>query len=99
VTLFCSTCLTYARIGSSEKPVTSFSIYPNPTTNYVNINLSELEKAELEIHNVLGKKVVKQQVYGGANRLELDHLPAGVYFCKLYSNQQLIGEEKLIISK
>lgn len=95
----CSTCNSYFRISNPNNLIKRINIHPNPTANFINIHLSELEKADLEVYNVLGKKIVKKQVYDGSNRLELTHFTSGVYFCKLYSNHQLILEEKLIISK
>lgn len=56
--------------------IINFSIYPNPTKEYLNIDCSSLESAI--IYNILGEELIKET----SNRINVSHLPKGVYFIK-----------------
>jgi len=64
-----------ASIDDSE--ITSFSIYPNPTKEYLNIDCSSLES--VTIYNILGKELLK----GNNNRIDASSLSKGVYIIKV----------------
>jgi hypothetical protein len=98
VTPSCSTCNTYPRIGSSEKPVTSFSIYPNPTTNYVNISL-QIEDAMLSIYDLTGRLVLEKSLRTGTNTIDVNRLNAGIYQSHITSNGSTISTDKIVISR
>jgi len=78
----------------------SFSVYPNPTSDYLNILSSELEgEFEIDILDLSGKLLFSKQ-----SRLQLNeayqinqmHLNRGVYILRL-RNQTESYSEKLII--
>lgn len=64
-----------ASIDDSE--ITSFSIYPNPTKEYLNIDCSSLEG--VFVYNILGKELIKES----NNRINVSSLSNGVYFIKV----------------
>ncbi|HQV35179.1 MAG TPA: CotH kinase family protein [Flavobacterium sp.] len=54
-------------------------IYPNPTSNYVNIRISELMGSEkIKIFNLLGQIVIEKEAHND-NTLDLTILSAGTY--------------------
>ena len=60
------------------------SIYPNPTNDYIYVNLpNEISKINIMILDVLGKKVFQKNVYNNKNKIEMSHLSNGVYFAKI----------------
>jgi hypothetical protein len=66
------------------------SIYPVPASNSITISgaLTEAGKVKLALYNNLGQQVLliaNESISAGSfNRtVSVDHLPAGVYFCKL----------------
>lgn len=65
----------------------SFVGYPNPAENTINITnkLSNGENGILEIFDTTGEKVMKKNVIGGNNEINLDitELSSGVYIYKL----------------
>ena len=76
---------TYSKVISikiSSKP--AFTIYPNPSTTYIQLQLNDniSGKVEIEITDVVGKSI--KQVVNGSNivRFSRGNLPAGVYFIK-----------------
>jgi hypothetical protein len=66
----------------------TLSVYPNPVSNVLNINLTGTahEDGTLSIFNFEGKTVLNRQVgYAGVLSLDLSHLPKGLYLCR-YAN-------------
>jgi surface protein len=71
---------------------TQLTISPNPFTSSVKINLSENTQVnQIQVLNAVG-----QTVYTSAEtEFNLEHLPAGIYFVKVNTNQG-IATEKII---
>ncbi|WP_091464396.1 DUF7619 domain-containing protein [Flavobacterium urocaniciphilum] len=73
-----------------------FSLYPNPTSNELNINLKKsVEINSIQIYNTLGQLVTVQT--GNALKIDVSHLKTGNYFIKIntnegYSTSQFIKE-------
>ncbi|MBK1894778.1 T9SS type A sorting domain-containing protein [Chryseobacterium paridis] len=68
----------------TEKAV---SIYPNPTSDYINFTVSSRTKLEeVSIYDVSGKLVSQQKIIN--NRLDLSFLIQGVYLLK-FNNSEL----------
>ncbi|WP_225875118.1 T9SS type A sorting domain-containing protein [Flavobacterium bernardetii] len=73
-----------------------FSLYPNPTTNELNINLkSAIEINSIQIYNTIGQLVITQT--GNALKVDVSNLKTGNYFIKIntnegYSTSQFIKE-------
>ena len=68
------------------------SVYPNPTSNYINIE-SSVALQKIEIYNILGKKV--KEINSDFNAIPTNNLSNGVYFLKIYSENGL-ATKKLI---
>jgi uncharacterized repeat protein (TIGR01451 family) len=73
-----------------------FSLYPNPTTNELNINLkSAIEINSIQIYNTIGQLVTVQT--GNALKVDVSNLKTGNYFIKIntkegFSTSQFIKE-------
>jgi len=84
-------------INSIEKPVTSiqnfnptsFSIAPNPATDYIEISLDNHtlngEVKNVKIYDVLGQCVMTGAIHPmtRSHRMNIESLPAGVYFVRV----------------
>lgn len=62
----------------------SFAIYPNPSLQYFNIDLSETDATygdlTLKVFDMLGKQVIERKVLGGGiELLDMENHPAGLY--------------------
>lgn len=68
--------------GSSEHEMTAnFSVYPNPTSGRVDIQLEEATSGTIHVLDVFGKVVFTKSLNAATNeQLNLSELPAGVYF-------------------
>ena len=78
--------------------VNSISVYPNPNTGILNINLtSELaHNSTLEVYDALGKLVVKHSLDNELNTLNISNLTNGIYTFKVLNNSNLVKVGKLI---
>jgi hypothetical protein len=66
---------------------TGLSFYPNPAKEELNISLSILNQRnlEIEIFNVLGKRVLKQKINQNKTKLNIQNMISGVYLVRLTS--------------
>ena len=89
-------------IGEANSIVNNWSVYPNPITDNltVNINLKQGTKTEVGIYDMTGKQVIRDEVYmhDGSNitSLSVSSLPTGIYMLRISSNEGLILTSKLI---
>lgn len=87
------------RVGVIDK--FSFSVYPNPASNTVFVNLSQpLSKAgTISIYDLSGKKVLEQNF--AKNHLELlvdtQHLIPGTYILRINAGELGLAQKKLLI--
>lgn len=67
---------------TQEKPIEGLSIYPNPVSgSKVYITSDRNQAKEVEIFNVLGKKVLSSRVTG--RELDVSELTPGIYILKI----------------
>lgn len=62
---------------------TSLKIYPNPTTGKLTINNGELPIKDIEILDIFGKNVGARPFLSTENRMDISHLPTGIYFLRV----------------
>ncbi len=81
----------------------SFSVYPNPASDYLHIDFrEELEDAAvLSIYNYAGNKVLSRKLPVGLSELRIDdlHLPEGIFIIRLLRDGRSIAYKKLVISR
>ncbi len=69
-------------LGDNDITIEGFSYFPNPTTNVINISAQEnIEK--VSIFNILGQKVVDQNINATSSQLDVAHLTSGTYFMEV----------------
>lgn len=75
------------RLNMHSEPL--FSVYPNPFKSNVTVDLSGLELAQEEIiiRDIYGKELHRQFVTQEVLEINLEHLPNGVYWVSLSSNE------------
>lgn len=70
-------------IGMSEMHANGLAIYPNPTTGNVTVSFAPAAKADLDVFNVLGERVMGMQLTGPQADLSLSELNSGIYYFNL----------------
>jgi hypothetical protein len=89
-------------VNNQEVEFNRISMYPNPASDYIVINLDKVILSEaknpLKIYNTLGECVIEMQDVrhlrdvGHLNRINISHLPVGMYFIQLgnYSEKFMV---------
>lgn len=78
-------------------PEIPFQITPNPSNGAVLISSPENQIQEIRIWNTLGHPVLQRQsVASVAEKLFLEHLPAGIYWVEVRTDDG-IGRQRLVI--
>jgi hypothetical protein len=83
-------------LGLSENEQVSFSLFPNPTNDILNIQfLGELTNTSFEIIDLQGRKVIEGAVNSTNTKIDLTEVQAGNYFLKLGVSNRKIQFMKL----
>ncbi|MBD78929.1 MAG: hypothetical protein CL840_08420 [Crocinitomicaceae bacterium] len=92
-----SSCVEITQVGVDDFSIVSLvSIYPNPTTGNVYIDLMGVEKVSVDIINAMGQVVMERiDISDKHHLLELNE-DAGVYFIRMYTHKKT-GSFKLLI--
>ena len=73
------------------------AIYPNPFTEFITINnISKVDKAELNIYNILGVIVMNVIINEQLTTIKTTNLTAGFYFYNVISNNKIIQSGRLV---
>lgn len=64
----------------------NFAIYPNPMKNAMNVSFPKLvQEASILVYNILGTKVIEQNISATSNRIDVSSLNSGVYLVSISS--------------
>jgi hypothetical protein len=82
-------------VAQAEK----ISVYPNPTSTYVNIDFKEAGVHFIELINVAGQKIVQVQSTEKTYQLSCPNYTPGMYFLNVYDKEMnYISTEKILIN-
>jgi hypothetical protein len=91
-----SACVNVTTIGMNESAsVNSFSIYPNPASELIAIEINAnmvVTAKSINVYNVIGKLVYSVQVISERTEISLDGLAAGIYVVKLNSTNGIVAK-------
>ncbi|MEX2596587.1 MAG: T9SS type A sorting domain-containing protein [Salibacteraceae bacterium] len=75
----------------SENDNPSFKVYPNPTRDQVNIDVSgHGEVYEYNLVSNLGMTLKRGKITSGTNIIKLNEIGAGVYYLRINSNENIL---------
>ena len=90
----CKDVTVYVAINEvSNSP--KFNIYPNPTSEYFNIDVSKLSNVQINVYSLSGRNVISESIKGNA-RIDVNNLSTGIYNVVITSNEG-VSSKKLII--
>lgn len=75
---------------------TNYKIYPNPTKNSTTVDFGNQIKGELEVVNIYGSIVIKQNIEGQQAKINLEGLASGIYILQVRDDQGNFSKLKLI---
>lgn len=73
------------------------SVYPNPTGDFAMIQSKYLYMKQIEVVNTLGQVCQTQHGAGGTARVDVQHLPQGVYTLRIQTDEGMV-EKKLVVN-
>jgi hypothetical protein len=83
----------------------SVNAYPNPTSNYLNIQYNLIENADVlvEVHDVLGSKVLEQQLGTRSNqtqnhKINVSGLKEGLYFVTINAGDSRVTKKIQVVN-
>lgn len=89
--------LTITSVNEFEKNKIEFTVYPNPTSNIINIEvLSNLDNLLVEIYNSNGQSIKKYIINKKISQLDLSTYQQGIYYIQIFQKNQLISYKKII---
>lgn len=85
--------------GTTKEHARKIDIHPNPTTDYININLKGMfdskKESHIEILDIAGKAILVVPVTSDAMKINVSELESGLYLVK-FSGDYLMGTNKFI---
>lgn len=79
---------------------TYFSIYPNPASSFVDILANQEEiwrNGKILISDVSSKRLIQEELACKQQRIDICHLPSGIYFVQLQTRNGITKAQKLVI--
>lgn len=81
-----------ATANTNNFSVGNFAIYPNPTTAILNIDDRNFSLKNVEVYNILGKKVLTSS----SKKINVEHLVHGVYVLKVQDDKGNIATKRFV---
>ncbi|MBN8693147.1 MAG: T9SS type A sorting domain-containing protein [Bacteroidetes bacterium] len=75
-----------------------FNLYPNPNNGSFNLDIAKpIQNGEIEIRNILGQVVMREEIKQGSNKINSQNLLKGIYTYAVLQNKEVIHIGKVII--
>ena len=81
-------------LSTADNTIEGFSYYPNPSTSIVNLTSVEVIET-VAIYNMLGQKVIDQNIDATTSEVNVSQLATGTYLMKVSVNGQ-VGTYRII---
>ena len=72
------------------------TVYPNPSTNIIHIQINENENTSIELYNTIGQKIFAQKLQAHETELNIGDLSSGIYTAQIIKDNQPVYQIKLI---
>jgi len=72
--------------------------YPNPTTNYLTLNVgkAELSTLNFQLYDIGGKLIESRKIISITETIRMENLPSAIYFLKVNNNNKEVKTFKII---
>lgn len=86
--------VTYRTIQMDKVNPKNISVFPNPTTGLIYIELSNLEEIKhIEILNNLGEKILENKILDNTTEIDISNQLAGIYYLKIILDNEVITKK------
>ena len=71
-------------------------VYPNPTTNYLNLKVEDNVNLSYQLYDLQGKVIENKKVTADNTTIKMEALPKATYFLKVTDNNKTVKTFKVI---
>ena len=75
-------------LSNEEFNDSNIKLYPNPTNDFLNIELSNGDIKDLEVYDMAGKLIISKKISSKTYRLDIQYLSNGNYILKINNSSQ-----------
>ncbi len=75
------------------------NVYPNPASDYININNPASNDVTIEVYSLSGQRVDVQTLSPDMNSINLDSYSSGIYSFRLVDNGTVVYSNKFVVRK
>jgi hypothetical protein len=83
-----------------EEPKTEIVIFPNPTTDYVNINMSGVEfyngQQSYQLYDIQGRLLKQDQINQAESQINLTDLSSSLYILQIHEDNKVLKTFKIV---
>jgi hypothetical protein len=73
--------------------ISRFSMFPNPTSDFLNVKIQEGEIEQILLYNLNGKKVLSKKINKEQSIIDTQNLIRGIYFIKIILDKGIITKK------
>ena len=71
--------------------------YPNPFTNFINLELEEnTENVKIEIFDIRGKSILRRVLDSNSENIPTEQLPDGLFILVVTKDNKLLARERIV---
>ncbi|WP_040254003.1 endonuclease [Psychroserpens mesophilus] len=79
-------------LSLDEVDLNAFKVYPNPVNNILHIDLNSSKETQIEVYNVLGKRVISKTIHNSST-LNTEQLTDGIYILRVTQGNSTISKK------
>lgn len=83
-------------IEEIENSSLSASVYPNPASTFLKIDLPKVEKLDLQLINLQGQTVYSKEIHDSKYIINVNRYPKGVYLLRIKSKTKLTSKKIIL---
>jgi uncharacterized delta-60 repeat protein len=93
-----SPCFVMNTLGTKDfDNENAFKLYPNPTKDFITIEMSSIDNAKLKVFDINGHSVLSKELRNASSTVNISNLPVGVYMFQI--SNELGSVIKKVIKK
>jgi minor extracellular serine protease Vpr len=82
-----------APLGKDDFNATKIAIYPNPTKDFVTVDLVDEPSAKVDVYDSVGRLVKKQSLNAAISQVNIADLPSGIYIFNVITSQGKVSKQ------
>jgi hypothetical protein len=83
-------------VGIDDIEPTTASVYPNPSSDVINISLNKGQLLKIELFSMTGRLIFKKDLNSKTYALNIGDYPSGVYLVRVFNQNNDIVNTKIL---